>query len=351
MTISRLSCEERVDRAYEKINSSSSFFDLYWVRKKESPPKGNESRVSSSQWRTTDPVEQLGYHLYFDKRLSADNTVSCNSCHDITNQKPGVDGLPTSVGINGQKGTRNAPTVWNARFLSVQFWDGRAKNLVEQAKGPITNPIEMGMDSHALAIEKIRNVQGYQKLFKKAFPQAADPISIDHLAKAIAAFENTLIATNSPYDRYKSGDKTALSDLQKRGMQNFNAIGCPTCHQGDHFAGPPLPVGTGFFMKFPTYPDKDIEKRYSISKDLGRYEVTKKPSDKNMWRVPSLRNVELTGPYFHNGKVESLKEAVRVMAKTQLNRELTNDESASLVAFLKSLTSPLPVVKEPSQLQ
>jgi len=291
-------------------------------------------------WSASTSLEELGYHLYFDKRLSADNSISCNSCHDITNQKGGVDGLPTSVGINGQKGGRNAPTVWNAKFLSVQFWDGRAKDLADQAKGPITNPIEMGMENHEAAISKIKDVDGYKKLFAEAFKDQEDPINIENAAKAIAAFESTLITLNSPYDKGK------MSAEAQAGFNTFKEVGCVSCHSGDHFAGPQLPIGTGFYMKFPTFPKADLEEKYEFSGDMGRYEVTENEADKHFYRVPTLRNIELTGPYFHNGRVNSLDEAVRVMGRTQLNKDLNAEEVNSIVAFLKSLTGELPIVQE-----
>ncbi|MEZ4743066.1 MAG: cytochrome-c peroxidase [Bdellovibrionota bacterium] len=293
---------------------------------------------------------KLGKHLYFDPRLSKDNTVSCNTCHDITNKKGGVDGLPTSVGINKQIGGRNAPTVWNATFLSVQFWDGRANSLAEQAKGPIVNPIEMGMPSHEMVISKIGQLQGYKKLFKEAFPKDKQPVNIDNLAGAIAAFESTLVTLNSPFDDYSKGKKSALSLQARRGYDKFNSLGCVSCHSGDHFAGPKLSAGTGFYMKFPTYPGSQYDKKYDLLTDTGRFMETKKDQDKHMWRVPTLRNIALTAPYFHNGKVKTLSEAVRVMGKTQLNKDLSQQDVDDLVVFLNSLTGKLPAIKPPKNL-
>lgn len=293
------------------------------------------------KWSAKTPLQNLGYHLYFEKKLSKDNTVSCNTCHDVTKAGSGTDNLPTSVGINGQKGGRNAPTVLNATFLSVQFWDGRAKDLAEQAKGPITNPIEMGMESHDVAIAKIRSDEKYKKLFKEAFPKEEDPIHIDNLAKAIASFEMTLTTLNSPFDQKK------MSAQAQRGYQKFQETGCVSCHSGDHFSGPKLPVGSGFFMKFPTFANQELEKKYGFTKDPGRFEVTHKESDRNMWRVPTLRNVEKTSPYFHNGKVTDLKEAVQIMAKLQLNKDLSPEDTDDIVEFLKALSGTYPEVMEP----
>ena len=312
--------------------------------------KNNSPQKSKKKVESLEPIVLLGKHLFFDKRLSKDNTVSCNSCHDITQRKAGIDSLATSKGINGQKGGRNAPTVWNAKFHSVQFWDGRAKNLAEQAKGPITNPIEMGMPNHDLAVTRVKAIKGYQELFKKAYPAEKEPINIDNLAQAIAKFEETLEALNSPFDKFKAGEKKAISTEAQEGYKLFQNTGCIACHSGDHFSGPTLPLGVGFYQKFPTFPAPDFEKQYELSKDLGRYEVTKKESDKHMFRVPTLRNIALTAPYFHNGKVKTLNEAVRVMAKTQLHKDLKEDEVKKIVSFLETLTGEIPEIKTPKPL-
>lgn len=304
------------------------------------------SMVLGSAAGASDLVE-LGRHLYFDKRLSADDTISCNSCHNVLKHGSGTDNLPTSKGINGQFGGRNAPTVWNSKFWSVQFWDGRAKDLADQAKGPITNPIEMGMPSHDVTIKKVKKIKGYQAQFSKAFPKEKDPINIENLAKAIAVFEETLVTKKTPFEAFQAGEKKAISELAVRGHKTFQEVGCITCHSGPHFNGPSLPVGTGFYMKFPTFENEKLEKKYQFKADEGRFEVTKKEADKHMWRVPSLRNVALTAPYFHNGKVKELKEAIRVMAKLQLNRDLSAKQVNEIHAFLKSLTGDRPLVKEP----
>lgn len=306
----------------------------------------NSSKKDDQADKNQAAMIRLGELLYFDPRISKDHSISCNTCHDVSNGGAGMDGLPTSVGIGSQKGGRNAPTVWNAKFLSVQFWDGRAPNLVEQAKGPITNPIEMGMDTHDLAVERIMAIPGYKPLFKEAF--GSEDVDIDKMATAIAEFEKTLVTLNSPYDKYKAGDEDALNEEALKGMQLFTSVGCISCHSGDHFAGPPLPEGTGFFQKFPMFPGSKYEKKYQLTKDKGRYEVTGKEQDKNFWRVPQLRNVALTAPYFHNGSVKTLDEAVRVMAKAQLNRTLKPQEVKQIVAFLNSLTGEIPKISKPT---
>ena len=287
---------------------------------------------------------ELGKQLYFDGRLSKDGTVSCNSCHNV--MAGGDDNRPNSVGIKGQHGGRSAPTVWNSAFLSVQFWDGRAKSLEDQAKGPLTNPIEMGMDSHDAVIARIKAIPGYVEGFKKAFPGSKD-IHIDQVAMAIATYERTLITPDSPFDLYMKGNKKALSAAAVRGMGLVQSVGCTSCHSGPNFAGPLLPEGTGFYQKFPTFPGSAYDAKYQLTADEGRSGVTKNPADKHFFRVPTWRNVAVTAPYMHNGKVPNLSEAVRVMAKTQLNKDLKEEEVSDIVAFLGSLTGKFPEQKMP----
>ena len=283
---------------------------------------------------------ELGKQLYFDTRLSKTGTVSCNSCHDVT--AGGVDGTRVSTGIEGKQGGRNSPTVWNAAFLSVQFWDGRAPSLEEQAKGPLVNPVEMAMENHDFVVSvRVRKIPGYVKQFKAVFG-GEQPVTIDNLAKAIAAYERTLITPNSPYDRFVKGNKKALSPSATRGMELVKTVGCQTCHSGPMFAGPPLPMGSGFYQKFPTFEDSDYVGQYDLKGDTGRHDATKNDADRHMWRVATWRNVAVTAPYFHNGRVATLDEAVRVMAKTQLNKDLKSDEVTDIVAFLESLTGEFP---------
>jgi cytochrome c peroxidase len=288
---------------------------------------------------TTPSKVELGKILYFDPRLSIDGTVSCNSCHNVMSN--GGDGRPVSVGVKGQRGGRGAPTVWNSGFNTVQFWDGRAASLEDQAKGPLTNPIEMGMTDHALVVERIKMIPGYVELFTKAFGKN-DPVTIDNAAKAMAAFERTLVTPNSAFDKFKKGNKKALSDAAKRGMKSVEEIGCTACHSGVNFNGEGLAMGEGNYQKFPQNPGTAYDKKYKFSEDLGRFQVTKNVEDKNMWRVPTWRNVALTAPYFHNGTVQNLDEAVRVMGKTQLDVDLTETQVQDIVAFLNSLTGEFP---------
>lgn len=293
---------------------------------------------------TTEAKIELGRMLYFDPRFSSTGTVSCNSCHNV--MLGGDDNRPVSMGVHGREGGRSAPTVWNSAFSSTQFWDGRAPSLEEQAKGPVVNPVEMGMSELEVAMERVRQIPGYAPYFERAFGK--DAMTVDNAAKAVGAYERTLITPNSPYDRYVKGDKQALTDQQVRGMEAFQGAGCMACHSGPAFNGQAnIPQGTPFLMKFPTFPDNDYTRKYGLLDDLGRFEETKKEGDKYMFKVPTLRNIALTAPYFHNGSVATLEEAVKVMAKTQLNQDLDDDRTADIVAFLEALTGEFPAQPMP----
>lgn len=284
----------------------------------------------------------LGKQLFFDPRLSKDNTVSCNFCHDVAGN--GTDSRSTSVGINGQVGGRSAPSVWNAAFLSAQFWDGRASSLEEQAKGPILNPIEMGITHEEAAVGRIASIPGYKEQFERVFG-GENPVTYDNIAKAISAYERTLITPNSLFDQYLRGDKTALNDKELKGMKEFEDLGCIRCHNGPAFAGPVLPNGEVFYQYFPAN-RSEYDRLLGLQDDEG---VRNQGNEKtpSLWRVPSLRNIALTAPYFHNGSVETLDKAVRVMAKVQLNRNISDDQADSLVAFLETLTGDFTVQREP----
>ncbi len=288
---------------------------------------------------TTPEKVELGRMLYFDPRFSETGTVSCNSCHNL--MLGGEDNRAFSMGVHGKTGGRSAPTVWNAAFASSQFWDGRAATLEEQAKGPVVNPVEMGMSDLEVAMNRVRAIPGYKPYFERAFG-GDNPMTVDNAAKAVAAFERTMITPDSPYDRFVKGDKKALSEQQQRGMQSFAEIGCTSCHSGPAFSGPAVASGSLFLMKFPTYEDSDYVAKYDFKKDQGRFEVTGKDADRHMFKVPTLRNIALTAPYFHNGSVQTLDEAVRVMGKVQLNQELSDAQVADLVAFLNALTGEFP---------
>lgn len=283
---------------------------------------------------------ELGKMLFFDPRLSMDGTISCNTCHNV--MLNGGDGRPVGVGVHGQRGGRGSPTVWNSAFQTVQFWDGRASSLEEQAKGPLVNSVEMGMTSHDFAIERLRMIPGYIEAFKKAFPKDKSPVTVDNMARAIASYERILITPNSPFDKYMRGNKKAMTAQAIRGMKLVEEIGCTSCHAGENFSGEGFKMGEGNFQPFPQIPGSKYDKMYDLTSDLGRYVVTKNPEDKNKWRVPTWRNVAIMAPYFHNGRVKTLDEAVRVMAKTQLDLDLKDSQVDEIVAFLTSLTGEFP---------
>jgi cytochrome c peroxidase len=269
----------------------------------------------------------LGRMLYHDKRLSLAQDISCNSCHDVT--RYGVDGEKTSPGHKGQRGDRNSPTVYNAGGHLAQFWDGRAANVEAQAKGPILNPGEMAMPDEKAVLAVVESIPEYVKLFQDAFPGDKKAVSYGNLANAIGAFERRLV-TPSRWDKFLEGDKAALSDKEKEGLALFVKTGCPGCH-----AGPA--VGGGSFQKL------GLIRPYPDQSDLGRFKITKNEADKMYFRVPSLRNVEKTAPYFHNGSIASLEEAVKLMAHHQLGKDLTAPEIDLIVTFLKTLTGELPL--------
>ncbi|NOR69870.1 MAG: c-type cytochrome [Methylomarinum sp.] len=281
---------------------------------------------------TTAEKVALGKMLFHDPRLSSSGTVSCASCHNT--MLGGEDNRAGSVGVGGQVGGRSAPTVWNAAFNKVQFWDGRAASLEAQAAGPVTNPIEMGMKSWDDVVVRLKAIEGYQHAFHKAFGK--DSISKDTATKAIAAYERTLITPNSAFDKYVKGNKSAMTEQQIRGMNKAVDLGCTSCHSGPAFNGP------GTFQKFPVIANGYFEAQYGFKDDKGLAEVTGKEADEHMWKVPTLRNIALTAPYFHNGSVKSLDKAVKLMAKLQLGKDLSKAEIADIVAFLDALTGEFP---------
>lgn len=273
----------------------------------------------------------LGKKLYYDKRLSKDENVSCNSCHDL--EKYGVDNLPTSPGDEGETGDRNSPTVLNAALHFVQFWDGRAKDVEEQAGGPILNPVEMGIPSEEFLVERLSGIEEYQQLYADAFPGEEDPLTYANTQKAIGAFERILL-TPSAFDRYLEGDVFALDEVQRKGLFEFMDHGCTTCHMG-------VLLGGNMFHKFGVY-DEYWKYTKSENIDEGLAAISGEPGQKFMFKVPSLRNVEKTFPYYHDGSVMELGEAVRIMGKTQLDQEMSDEEVANIQAFLKSLTGNVP---------
>jgi cytochrome c peroxidase len=272
---------------------------------------------------------QLGRYLYFDRRLSSDETVSCASCHDP--QKAFTDGAPVSTGIRAQKGVRSSPTILNRAYSLAQFWDGRASTLEEQAKGPMANPIEMG-NTHEAIVGRLKGIAGYRALFTKVY--GTDEITIDRAAMAIACFERTLLSGNSPYDRYKNGDKKAMTIDQVRGMSVFiDKAKCDKCHEGSNFtlnAYANLGVGT----------DKP-------EPDVGRFAVTHDPHDWGVFKTPTLREVARTAPYMHDGSLKTLDDVVEFYNKGGIKNKnldpnikplnLTDQDKKDLVAFMKAL--------------
>jgi len=291
----------------------------------ESPPRYvwqtlPEAAPAPANNPTTLAKVALGRRLFFDKALSLDRSVACASCHDVAGS--GADGRRTALGIGGQIGGRNAPTVWNAGFQAVLFWDGRAASLEEQAKGPPLNPGEMGMPSAQAVAERVRGEPGYAQDFAAAFDDG--PITMERVAMAIAAYERTLITPDSPYDRFVRGDAAALTPQQIRGMALFQSIGCVGCHSGPNFSGASLFETGSPLRTFPTFPSPRAERR-RLTADRGAAAPGQGPG---VWRVPSLRNVALTAPYFHNGSVNELAEAVRIMAEAQLGRRVGAEATA-----------------------
>lgn len=275
----------------------------------------------------------LGRMLYYDARLSKSQTVSCNSCHDLA--KYGVDGQPTSEGYKGQHGDRNSPTVYNAAAHFVQFWDGRAPDVEAQAKGPVLNPVEMGLASDKQAVAVLKSIPEYVAAFGKAFPGEKDPVTFDNMAIAIGTFERKLV-TPSRWDKFLKGDQAALTEAEKAGFNTYADTGCGTCHAG-------ALLGGNLYQKV------GVMNPYPDTSDPGRFKVTKSESDRMFFKVPSLRNIEKTGPYFHNGKVATLDQAVVQMADYQLGKKLNPEQTASIVTYLKALTGEIPAdyIKQP----
>ncbi|MCM0080331.1 cytochrome-c peroxidase [Geomonas sp. Red32] len=298
-----------------------------------SPLPASPPKIAKIQ---TSPVKvELGKMLYFDPRLSASNLISCASCHNLG--LGGVDLQETSVGHGWQKGPRNAPTVLNAVFNAAQFWDGRAKDLEAQAKGPVQAGVEMNNKPERV-VATLKSIPGYAPLFKKAFPADSDPVTFDNVARAIEAFEATLITPGAPFDRYLKGDQKALTASEKSGLKLFMDKGCAACHGGVNLGG------AGYF---PFGVKETPASEVRPASDVGRYAVTKTESDRYVYKAPSLRNIALTAPYFHSGKVWGLEQAVTIMGSSQLGISLKPGEEKEIVAFLRTLTGKQPRVMFP----
>jgi cytochrome c peroxidase len=272
----------------------------------------------------------LGKKLYFDPRLSKSGFISCNSCHNLS--MGGTDNLKTSIGHNWQQGPINAPTVLNSSLNLAQFWDGRAADLKAQAGGPIANPGEMAF-THTLAVDVLSSIPEYVMEFKQVF--GSDKVTIDEVTQAIAEFEKTLVTPNARFDQWLLGDKDVLSQDEQSGYKLFKESGCVSCHNGEA-------VGGNSFQKMGI-----MEPYKAKSPAEGLSAVTGKDADRFKFKVPTLRNVELTYPYFHDGEAETLTEAVDVMGRLQLGKQFSDTENAQIVAFLKTLTGDQPAFLMP----
>lgn len=268
----------------------------------------------------------LGKKLFFETRLSKTNTISCNSCHNL--ETSGSDNLQFSFGIDAQVGNINSPTVFNALFNFRQLWSGGARTLEEQAKGPLTNPIEMGHNIDAI-LSFLRKDKEYKTLFQKNYK---DGVTEKNLLLALEEFEKTLFTPNSPFDQFLKGDKKAISDEAKEGYKIFISKGCVSCHNG-------VNIGGNSFAKFGVV--KEVNSNRS-----GLFDVTKQQMDKNFFKVPTLRNIELTYPYFHNGEVKTLKDAIKLMASYQIGTILSDKEIGKIEAFLKTLNGKVEIIHD-----
>lgn len=308
------------------------------AEKKAAAPAGPDAKALAAQagalfkplpeWmgdkKASKEMIDLGRMLYFEPRLSKNHDISCNSCHDLLTG--GDDGNPTSPGHKGQLGGRNSPTSLNAALHVAQFWDGRAEDVEAQAKGPVLNPVEMAMPDEATVVKVLASIPDYPKLFKAAFPGEADPLTYDNMANAIGAFERGLV-TPAPFDAFLKGDTAALNPEQLQGLSTFMSTGCTACHSGVALGG------QGYFKLGMVVPYE--------TKDEGRKEATGNESDKFVFKAPSLRNITITGPYFHDGSITSLDNAVKLMAKHQLGKDLKDGEIKEIVAFLGALEGKL----------
>ena len=271
----------------------------------------------------------LGRALFHDPMLSGDGTLSCATCHTLDHG--GAEPRKVSTGIRGQQGPINSPTVLNARYNLAQFWDGRAKDLQEQAEGPVANPIEMGSVWEEV-VEKVGKNDEYAAAFGKLYE---DGVTQNNITDAIAEYEKSLV-TPSRFDKYLRGDQSAITEEEKQGYALFKETGCPTCHMG-------INVGGSMYQKMGLVKDYFADRGTEITEaDLGRFNVTQQPYEKHFFKVPTLRNVELTPPYLHDGSQETLEETVKIMGKYQLGKDLTDEQTQSIVVFLKALTGELP---------
>ena len=293
----------------------------------------------------TDAKIALGKRLFYDNQLSKNHTHSCNYCHNLLTG--GDDDKAFSTTPNNASTKRSAPGLWNIGLQTVLYWDGREKTLESQALDHLSDPAIMDFSDLQALEQRLRDDESYRKAFANAFNNNT-AVSRSNIAKALASFQRALMAPHSAFDRYIQGDKTALSQAAIKGMQEFNDAGCLACHFGTNFAGPApgpaMEMGDGFYELFPNNRGSQYDQSHELTKDLGRYGFSKNPAEIYMWRVPSLRNIALTSPYFHNGSAKSLREAVKIMAKTQFGNDLSEEQIDNITAFLRSLTGEVPAV-------
>lgn len=283
--------------------------------------------MASPDFERTPAQVALGRTLYYETRLSEGHNLSCNSCHALNAY--GSDGRKVSPGTEGKPGGRNSPTVYHAAGHVAQFWDGRAATVEEQAKGPVLNPVEMGMPDSSAVLAHLRGDAEYRAAFRAAFPGQREPVTYDNMARAIGAFERGLV-TPARWDAFLAGDRGALTDAEQRGAGAFVRAGCGSCHSGAYLGGM-------------TYMKLGLVKPWPNAADSGRVKVTGNPADLFVFKVPSLRNIEMTGPYFHDGSVESLDDAIRLMARHQLGNELADATVREIRTWIGTLTGELPL--------
>lgn len=313
-------------------NSNASEEDKALLKQAQSlfQPLPDETEMQKAHPFTAAQVA-LGRQLWYEPRLSRGNTVSCNSCHNLASG--GVDNLPVSPGHKGQEGARNSPTALNAALLGSQFWDGRAATVEEQAGGPLLNPVEMANKNKESVARKIADIPQYQELFKKAYPENG-AVSFENITDAVAAFERTLL-TPSRWDDYLKGNINALTPQERKGVRTFIDSGCIACHQG-------VNLGGNSFQKFGLVKGPYWKFTSSTKHDEGRFQVTKAENDKFVFRVPGLRNVAQTYPYFHDGSVWELDKAVGIMGEAQTGRALSEEDIRNIVGFLNTLSGSVP---------
>ncbi|MFV0236971.1 MAG: cytochrome-c peroxidase [Flavobacteriales bacterium] len=313
--------EDVITKSDKKLlKAAQDFFEPLEITHKADNPV-NEAKV------------KLGKILYHDTRVSKDGNISCNSCHGL--ETFGVDNKAFSPGDTGELGGRNSPTSFNAANHFVQFWDGRAADVEEQAGGPVLNPVEHNIPSEKFLIDRLKKVKGYQNLFKEAFPNENNPITFENFKKAIGCFEREELITPSRFDEFLKGNIKALSKNERKGLQTFIDLKCTDCHQGSN-------VGGSMYQKFGVIKPDYWTYTKSNKIDSGRYQETKNEDDLFMFKVPTLRNVEKTGPYFHDGSVADLEEAIKIMGTVQLGREIGKKNIREIKTFLSALTQDIP---------